>query len=161
MEEFEKRWNELLGVPETHVREWKYLNFSMITLFLRRLHPSRQQFQCDNGTENAWPSAMDWTCQILLANTFGGFDLRLDYCTDANHRVKRLTLIFRNKKKSLSPICEQINLTWLSSRNSLCVCCCRCAGACGGRSQPFDKKHDTCRRVFLGFFLILVATGLV
>ncbi|XP_055325440.1 prominin-like protein isoform X1 [Sitodiplosis mosellana] len=43
----------------------------------------------------------------------------------------------------------------------LCVCCCRCAGACGGRSQPFDKKHDTCRRIFLGFFLIVVATGLV
>lgn len=43
----------------------------------------------------------------------------------------------------------------------LCVCCCRCAGACGGRSQPFDKKHDTCRRIFLGFFLIVVAIGLV
>ncbi|XP_037940754.1 prominin-like protein isoform X3 [Teleopsis dalmanni] len=43
----------------------------------------------------------------------------------------------------------------------LCFCCCRCAGACGGRSEPFDKKHDTCRRVFLGFLLILLATGIV
>ncbi|XP_036337632.1 prominin-like protein isoform X2 [Rhagoletis pomonella] len=43
----------------------------------------------------------------------------------------------------------------------LCFCCCRCAGACGGRSEPFDKKHDTCRRVFLGFLLIALATGLL
>ena len=43
----------------------------------------------------------------------------------------------------------------------LCFCCCRCAGACGGRSQPFDKKHDTCRRFFLGFFLIVVASAMV
>ncbi|XP_050335331.1 prominin-like protein isoform X2 [Bactrocera neohumeralis] len=43
----------------------------------------------------------------------------------------------------------------------LCFCCCRCAGACGGRSEPFDKKHDTCRRVFLGFLLIILATGLL
>ncbi|XP_055844370.1 prominin-like protein isoform X1 [Episyrphus balteatus] len=43
----------------------------------------------------------------------------------------------------------------------LCFCCCRCAGACGGRSQPFDKKHDTCRRVFLGFLLICAATGIL
>ncbi|XP_012156730.1 prominin-like protein isoform X1 [Ceratitis capitata] len=43
----------------------------------------------------------------------------------------------------------------------LCFCCCRCAGACGGRSEPFDKKHDTCRRVFLGFLLIVLATGLI
>ncbi|KAJ6641812.1 Prominin-like protein, partial [Pseudolycoriella hygida] len=42
-----------------------------------------------------------------------------------------------------------------------CFCCCRCAGACGGRSQPFDKKHDTCRRVFLGLLLILAGTGLI
>ncbi|GAB0098286.1 prominin-like protein [Sergentomyia squamirostris] len=42
-----------------------------------------------------------------------------------------------------------------------CFCCCRCAGACGGRSQPFDKKHDTCRRVFLGLFLICAGTGIV
>ncbi|XP_073839379.1 prominin-like isoform X6 [Musca autumnalis] len=43
----------------------------------------------------------------------------------------------------------------------LCFCCCRCAGACGGRSEPFDKKHDTCRRVFLGFLLIILATGIL
>ncbi|XP_054732946.1 prominin-like protein isoform X1 [Anastrepha obliqua] len=43
----------------------------------------------------------------------------------------------------------------------LCFCCCRCAGACGGRSEPFDKKHDTCRRVFLGLLLIILATGLL
>uniref|UniRef100_A0A6B2E6D3 Putative conserved secreted protein n=1 Tax=Phlebotomus kandelakii TaxID=1109342 RepID=A0A6B2E6D3_9DIPT len=42
-----------------------------------------------------------------------------------------------------------------------CFCCCRCAGACGGRSQPFDKKHDTCRRIFLGLFLICTGTGIV
>ncbi|XP_067648339.1 prominin-like protein isoform X2 [Eurosta solidaginis] len=43
----------------------------------------------------------------------------------------------------------------------LCFCCCRCAGACGGRSEPFDKKHDTCRRFILGFLLIILATGLL
>ncbi|XP_055382529.1 prominin-like protein isoform X2 [Condylostylus longicornis] len=43
----------------------------------------------------------------------------------------------------------------------LCFCCCRCAGSCGGRSQPFDKKHDTCRRVFLGLLLICVTTGIL
>ncbi|KAL9902269.1 prominin-like protein [Glossina fuscipes] len=43
----------------------------------------------------------------------------------------------------------------------LCFCCCRCAGACGGRSEPFDKKHDTCRRVFLGFLLIILVTGIL
>lgn len=42
-----------------------------------------------------------------------------------------------------------------------CFCCCRCAGACGGRSQPFDKKHDTCRRVCLGLLLIVAGTGLI
>lgn len=43
----------------------------------------------------------------------------------------------------------------------LCFCCCRCAGACGGRSQPFDKKHDTCRRFLLGLSLLLVASSMV
>ncbi|CRL08743.1 CLUMA_CG021257, isoform A [Clunio marinus] len=43
----------------------------------------------------------------------------------------------------------------------LCFCCCRCAGACGGRSQPFDKKHDTCRRFLLGFCLLIVASSMV
>lgn len=43
----------------------------------------------------------------------------------------------------------------------LCFCCCRCAGACGGRSQPFDKKHDTCRRFMLGFFLLIVASSMM
>lgn len=43
----------------------------------------------------------------------------------------------------------------------LCFCCCRCAGACGGRSQPFDKKHDTCRRVVLGLLLICLTTGIL
>ena len=28
----------------------------------------------------------------------------------------------------------------------LVVMCCRCGGACGGYQQPYDKKHDTCRR---------------
>ena len=43
----------------------------------------------------------------------------------------------------------------------LCFCCCRCAGSCGGRSQPFDKKHDTCRRFFLGFCLLVVASSMM
>lgn len=43
----------------------------------------------------------------------------------------------------------------------LCFCCCRCAGACGGRSQPFDKKHDTCRRFLLGFMLLIVISSMI
>jgi prominin 1 len=43
----------------------------------------------------------------------------------------------------------------------LCFCCCRCAGACGGRTQPFDKKHDTCRRFYLGFFLLIIVSSMV
>lgn len=39
-----------------------------------------------------------------------------------------------------------------------CFCCCRCCGRCGARSQPFDKKHDMCRKIFLAMFLIGVAT---
>lgn len=40
----------------------------------------------------------------------------------------------------------------------LFFCCCRCAGHCGARSQPFDKKHDHCRKVILSMVLIAVAT---
>ncbi|XP_034944559.1 prominin-like protein [Chelonus insularis] len=40
----------------------------------------------------------------------------------------------------------------------LFFCCCRCAGHCGARSQPFDKKHDHCRKVILSILLIGVAT---
>nr|XP_050854478.1 prominin-like protein isoform X4 [Vespula vulgaris] len=36
--------------------------------------------------------------------------------------------------------------------------CCRCAGQCGGRIQPFDKKHDHCRKIMLSIILIGVAT---
>ncbi|XP_058457209.1 prominin-like protein isoform X3 [Malaya genurostris] len=43
----------------------------------------------------------------------------------------------------------------------LCLCCCRCFGECGGRTQPFDKKHDTCRRVLLGLVLICTTSSLV
>ncbi|XP_021695516.1 prominin-like protein isoform X2 [Aedes aegypti] len=43
----------------------------------------------------------------------------------------------------------------------LCLCCCRCFGGCGGRTQPFDKKHDTCRRVLLGLMLICTTSSLV
>lgn len=43
----------------------------------------------------------------------------------------------------------------------LCLCCCRCFGGCGGRTQPFDKKHDTCRRVMLGLLLICTTSSLV
>nr|XP_031832726.1 prominin-like protein isoform X2 [Nomia melanderi] len=40
----------------------------------------------------------------------------------------------------------------------LFFCCCRCAGHCGARSQPFDKKHDHCKKVMLSMVLIVVAT---
>ncbi|KYN06796.1 Prominin-like protein [Cyphomyrmex costatus] len=40
----------------------------------------------------------------------------------------------------------------------LFFCCCRCAGHCGARSQPFDKKHDHCRKIMLSIVLIAVAT---
>ncbi|XP_017797719.1 PREDICTED: prominin-like protein isoform X2 [Habropoda laboriosa] len=40
----------------------------------------------------------------------------------------------------------------------LFFCCCRCAGHCGARNQPFDKKHDHCRKVMLSMVLIGVAT---
>lgn len=43
----------------------------------------------------------------------------------------------------------------------LCVCCCRCAGGCGGRAQAYDKKYDTCRRILFGLILIVVATALI
>lgn len=34
-----------------------------------------------------------------------------------------------------------------------CVCCCRCAGKCGGYPEHFDKRGDACRRVSLGILL--------
>ncbi|RLU21443.1 hypothetical protein DMN91_005816 [Ooceraea biroi] len=40
----------------------------------------------------------------------------------------------------------------------LFFCCCRCAGHCGARSQPFDKKHDHCKKIMLSIVLIGVAT---
>ncbi|XP_066595040.1 prominin-like protein isoform X2 [Prorops nasuta] len=40
----------------------------------------------------------------------------------------------------------------------LFFCCCRCAGRCGARTQPFDKKHDHCRKIMLSIFLIGTAT---
>ncbi|XP_031777823.1 prominin-like protein isoform X3 [Nasonia vitripennis] len=43
----------------------------------------------------------------------------------------------------------------------LFFCCCRCAGHCGARSEPFDKKHDHCRKVMLSFLLIGFATILL
>ncbi|XP_014235314.1 prominin-like protein isoform X2 [Trichogramma pretiosum] len=43
----------------------------------------------------------------------------------------------------------------------LFFCCCRCAGRCGARSAPFDKKHDHCRKVVLSFLLIGCATVLL
>ena len=43
-----------------------------------------------------------------------------------------------------------------------CFCRSRGAGAYGGRSKDlFDKKHETCRRVFLGLMLILYGTALI
>ncbi|XP_050546722.1 prominin-like protein isoform X2 [Daktulosphaira vitifoliae] len=47
----------------------------------------------------------------------------------------------------------------------LTLCCCRCAGGCGSRSQPFDAKYDSCRRQFYGIILaaltILISFGVV
>ncbi|XP_050421602.1 prominin-like protein isoform X2 [Adelges cooleyi] len=47
----------------------------------------------------------------------------------------------------------------------LTLCCCRCAGGCGSRSQPFDAKYDSCRRQFYGIilasFTILISFGVV
>lgn len=43
----------------------------------------------------------------------------------------------------------------------LCFCCCRCAGSCGGRTQPFDKKHDGCRRAFWGLLLLITTSLLI
>lgn len=43
----------------------------------------------------------------------------------------------------------------------LCFCCCRCAGSCGGRTQPFDKKRDGCRRGFWGLLLIITTSLLI
>uniref|UniRef100_A0A1B6EEW6 Prominin-like protein n=1 Tax=Clastoptera arizonana TaxID=38151 RepID=A0A1B6EEW6_9HEMI len=47
----------------------------------------------------------------------------------------------------------------------LFFCCCRCAGRCGSRSQPFEKRYDPCRRHTHGFLLsgvtILIMFGVV
>ncbi|XP_065338123.1 prominin-like protein isoform X3 [Cloeon dipterum] len=37
-------------------------------------------------------------------------------------------------------------------------CCCRCSGKCGARSHAYDKKHDPCKRAFLGIILATFAT---
>lgn len=43
----------------------------------------------------------------------------------------------------------------------LLFCCCRCAGHCGARSEPFDKKHDHCRKVMLNTLLIIITTAML
>ncbi|XP_044252661.1 prominin-like protein isoform X2 [Tribolium madens] len=43
----------------------------------------------------------------------------------------------------------------------LCFCCCRCCGKCGARSQPFDKKHDFCKKFILATVLIGLGTCLL
>ncbi|XP_034243282.1 prominin-like protein isoform X2 [Thrips palmi] len=43
----------------------------------------------------------------------------------------------------------------------LMFCCCRCTGRCGARSQPFDKRHDPCRRHFFGVLLAGIAIALL
>ncbi|XP_025422420.1 prominin-like protein isoform X2 [Sipha flava] len=47
----------------------------------------------------------------------------------------------------------------------LTLCCCRCTGGCGSRSQPFDAKYDSCKRQFYGIILagltILISFGVV
>lgn len=92
--------------------------------------------------------------QTLLGHSIGVVRIRIDYRIDANHRVS-----YCRPSGRIGIVADIFYFFFKFDR--LCVCCCRCAGACGGRSQPFDKKHDTCRRVFLGLFLILAATGLV
>ncbi|RZC39781.1 prominin-like protein, partial [Asbolus verrucosus] len=42
-----------------------------------------------------------------------------------------------------------------------CFCCCRCCGKCGARSQPFDKKHDLCKKIVLATILICLGTSLL
>jgi prominin 1 len=37
-------------------------------------------------------------------------------------------------------------------------CCCRCSGKCGAKSHPYDKKHDPCKRAFLGIIVATFAT---
>ena len=40
----------------------------------------------------------------------------------------------------------------------LLVCCCRCAGRCGGRpTSHYDKKSDSCRRLCTGLLMSLVS----
>ncbi|XP_068914419.1 prominin-like protein isoform X4 [Tenebrio molitor] len=43
----------------------------------------------------------------------------------------------------------------------MCFCCCRCCGRCGARSQPFDKKHDLCKKCVLATVLIGLGTMLL
>lgn len=47
----------------------------------------------------------------------------------------------------------------------LLFCCCRCAGKCGSRSQPFEKRYDPCRRHSYGILLagitVLISFGVV
>lgn len=43
----------------------------------------------------------------------------------------------------------------------LCFCFCRCCGKCGARSQPFDKKHDLCKKIILATMLICLGTLLL
>nr|KAF7422029.1 hypothetical protein H0235_009865 [Vespula pensylvanica] len=50
---------------------------------------------------------------------------------------------------SLAPVEDNSGPLWWFSR---------CAGQCGGRIQPFDKKHDHCRKIMLSIILIGVAT---
>lgn len=38
-------------------------------------------------------------------------------------------------------------------------CCCRCSGRCGGRSQPFEKRRDRCKRI--GFGIVLSAITVI
>jgi prominin 1 len=38
-------------------------------------------------------------------------------------------------------------------------CCCRCSGRCGARSQPFEKRRDSCKRI--GFGIMLAAITII
>lgn len=122
-----------------------------------RLHRG-VEYECNVRTKSAW-SSMGRSGQTLLGHYIDCFRCCTDHCTDANHWVS--FGIHWNCWRQHCNVTNAANFLKKKNQIRLCVCCCRCAGACGGRSQPFDKKHDTCRRIFLGFLLIVVATGLM
>ena len=52
-----------------------------------------------------------------------------------------------------------VGLDWLSPFAGFCLCCCRCAGKCGGYPEHFDKRGDAFKRVSLGILLSIFVIG--